>query len=84
MVNRPSTAGVRRPKNLPKERVIEVTEENMYALVNEIYDLKRKSYFNQRLLKVPTDPRHQTAFRSSKDFATSTKMGTQTTIQSKC
>jgi len=24
----------------------------MYALVNEIYDLKKRSYYNQRLLKV--------------------------------
>ena len=68
---------------MPKERVIEVTEENMYALVNEIYDLKRKSYFNQRLLKVPTDPRHQAAFRSSTNM-TSTKQGTTPTIESKC
>lgn len=25
----------------------------MYALVNEVSDLKRKSFYNQRLLKVP-------------------------------
>ena len=37
---------------LKKPRVVEVTQENMYALVNEIYDLKKRSYFNQRLTKV--------------------------------
>ncbi len=51
---RPSTAQARRFKpNMPKEKVIEITEDNMYALVNEVSDLKHKSFYNQRLLKVP-------------------------------
>ena len=34
---RPSTAGLRRVKMpLKKPRVVEITEDNMYALVNEI------------------------------------------------
>ena len=35
-----------------KAKVVEVNEENMYALINEIYDLQKRSYFDKRLLKV--------------------------------
>ena len=35
-----------------KSRVIDVTQDNLNALVNEICDLKKRSYYNQRLLKV--------------------------------
>ena len=51
---RPSTAGQKRKTFVKpvKSRVIDVTQDNLNALVNEICDLKKRSYYNQRLLKV--------------------------------
>ena len=37
---------------IKKPKVVEVTDGNVFALVDEIYDMKDKSFFNQRLLKV--------------------------------
>ena len=54
---RPSTANLRRYSPVKKTRVVEVNEQNMYALVNEMYDLRNRSYFDQRLLKVSELPR---------------------------
>ena len=42
---RPSTANLRRHTPLKKTRVVKVNEQNMYALVNEMYDLRNRSYF---------------------------------------
>jgi len=35
--------------------VVTVTNENIFALANEISDLKHRSFYNQRLLKVPQE-----------------------------
>ena len=44
---RPSTGELRRYKPKPKKtRVVEVNEDNMYALVNEMYDLNKRSFFD--------------------------------------
>ena len=53
----------------------------MYALVNEVSDLKHKSYYNQRLLKVP---KNNYLMRRSKNnspadfYDASTNLGTST------
>ena len=43
---RPSTANFGRYTPVKKTRVVEVSEQNMYALVNEIYDLRNRSFFD--------------------------------------
>lgn len=41
----------------PPQKIVKVTDDNMFKLAGDISDLKNKSYYNQRLMKVKVEPK---------------------------
>lgn len=66
---------------MAKEKVVNVTEENMFALVNEISDLKQRSFYNQRLLKVPQESLKRSSLGRGTPEQASTKVGSSFQVQ---
>ena len=49
---RPSTAKNPTRHAIKKPKVVDVTDNNVFALVDEVYNLQNKSFFDQRMIQV--------------------------------
>ena len=52
----PSTVAIYKPPVTQKARKVSLNEQNMFALVDEIYDMSGKSFYDSRLIQVASQP----------------------------